>query len=236
MSKSLYLIPVPLDEESSIEANIPNDAINIVRELKHFIVENEKTARAFLKKYGIITPQKDLNIIVYNKRDKLPMSHYFNLFKETDSVGLMSEAGCPGVADPGAEIVNEAHKRNYNVMPFIGPSSILLALMASGFNGQQFCFHGYIPIDKADRIKRIKDLEAQSLRYRQTQIFIETPFRNNHLFDDIVKNCKPTTQLCVAANINAKDQLIKTRTIADWKNHKPELHKIPVVFIIYATI
>lgn len=236
MSKSLYLIPVPLDEESTIEANIPNDAINIVRELKHFIVENEKTARAFLKKYGIITPQKDLNIIVYNKRDKLPMSHYFNLFKETDSVGLMSEAGCPGVADPGAEIVNEAHKRNYNVMPFIGPSSILLALMASGFNGQQFCFHGYIPIDKADRIKRIKDLEAQSLRFRQTQIFIETPFRNNHLFDDIVKNCKPTTQLCVAANINAKDQLIKTRTIADWKNHKPELHKIPVVFIIYATI
>lgn len=235
MSKSLYLIPVPLDEESSIEANIPAEAINIVRELKYFIVENEKTARAFLKKYGIFTPQKDLTIITYNKRDKLPMSHYFNLFKETDQVGLMSEAGCPGVADPGAEIVAEAHKRNYNVVPFIGPSSLLLALMASGFNGQQFCFHGYIPIDKADRIKRIKDLEAQSFRFRQTQIFIETPFRNNHLFDDIVKNCKPTTQLCVAANINAKDQLIKTRTIADWKNHKPELHKIPVVFIIYAT-
>lgn len=235
MSKSLYLIPVPLDEESSIEANIPNEAINIVRELKYFIVENEKTARAFLKKYGILTPQKDLQIMVYDKRDKLSISHYFKFFKETDQVGLMSEAGCPGVADPGAEIVAEAHKKNYNVIPFIGPSSILLALMSSGFNGQQFCFHGYIPIDKADRIKRIKDLEAQSFRFRQTQIFIETPFRNNHLFDDIIKNCKPSTQLCVAANINAKDQLIKTRTVAEWKDHKPELHKIPVVFILYAT-
>lgn len=235
MSKTLYLIPVPLDEESSIEANIPKEAINIVRELKHFIVENEKTARAFLKKYGILTPQKDLQIMVYDKRDKLSISHYFKFFKETDQVGLMSEAGCPGVADPGAEIVAEAHKKNYNVIPFIGPSSILLALMASGFNGQQFCFHGYIPIDKADRIKRLKDLEAQSFRFRQTQIFIETPFRNNHLFDDIIKNCKPSTQLCVAANINAKDQLIKTRTVADWKDHKPELHKIPVVFILYAT-
>jgi 16S rRNA (cytidine1402-2'-O)-methyltransferase len=235
MQKSLYLIPVPLDEESSIEANIPNEAINIVRELQYFIVENEKTARAFLKKYGILTPQKDLQIMVYDKRDKLSISHYFKFFKETDQVGLMSEAGCPGVADPGAEIVAEAHKKNYNVIPFIGPSSILLALMASGFNGQQFCFHGYIPIDKADRIKRIKDLEAQSFRFRQTQIFIETPFRNNHLFDDIIKNCKPSTQLCVAANINAEDQLIKTRSIADWKDHKPELHKIPVVFILYAT-
>lgn len=235
MQKSLYLIPVPLDEESSIEANIPSEAINIVRELKYFIVENEKTARAFLKKYGILTPQKDLQIMVYDKRDKLSISHYFKFFKETDQVGLMSEAGCPGVADPGAEIVAEAHKRNYNVIPFIGPSSILLALMSSGFNGQQFCFHGYIPIDKADRIKRIKDLEAQSFRFRQTQIFIETPFRNNHLFDDIIKNCKPSTQLCVAANINAKDQLIKTRTVAEWKDHKPELHKIPVVFILYAT-
>lgn len=234
MQKSLYLIPVPLDEESSIEANIPNDAIALVRELKHFIVENEKTARAFLKKYGIITPQKDLNIIVYNKRDKLPISHYFNFFKEADAVGLMSEAGCPGVADPGAEIVAEAHKRNILVHPLIGPSSILLALMSSGFNGQQFCFHGYIPIDKTDRIKRIKDLEAQSARFRQTQIFIETPFRNNHLFDDIIKSCKPNTQLCIACNINTKDQIIKTRSIADWKNHKPELHKLPTVFIIYA--
>lgn len=234
MQKNLYLIPVPLDDESAMEANIPNEAINIVRELKYFIVENEKTARAFLKKYNILSPQKDLNIIVYNKRDKLPISHYFNFFKETDKVGLMSEAGCPGVADPGAEIVAEAHKRNYNVIPFIGPSSILLALMSSGFNGQQFCFHGYIPIDKTDRIKRIKDLESQSARFRQTQIFIETPFRNNHLFDDIIKSCKPNTLLCIAANINAKDQLIKTRTIADWKNNKPELHKIPVVFILYA--
>ncbi len=232
-NKKLYLIPVSLDEEAPITNTLPNDVIDLVKGLTHFIVENEKTARAFLKKVGIITPQKDLTIIVYNKKDKLPLSHYFNLFEESKSVGLMSEAGCPGVADPGAELIREAHKRNIEVFPLVGPSSILLALMAAGFNGQQFTFVGYLPIDKTDRLKRIKDLEMVSEKYNITQIFIETPFRNNHLFDDIVKTCKPNTSLSIGVDITGKDQSLKTMSIAEWRNNKPELHKRPAVFVLY---
>ncbi len=231
--QKLYLIPVSLDEDAAITKTLPNDVIDIVKNLTHFIVENEKTARAFLKKVGIITAQKDLTILVYNKKDKLPLSHYFKLFDESKSIGLMSEAGCPGVADPGAEIIREAHKRNIEVVPFVGPSSILLALMAAGFNGQQFTFVGYLPIDKADRLKRIKDLEMVSEKYNITQLFIETPFRNNHLFDDIVKTCKPNTSLSIGVDITGKNQTLKTMSIAEWRNNKPELHKRPAVFVLY---
>ena len=159
MNKCLYLIPVSLDEEAPITNTLPNDAIETIKRLKFFIVENEKTARAYLKKIGITTPQKDLTILLHSKKDRLPISQYFKLFEQTDEIGLMSEAGCPGVADPGAEVIREAHKRNIEVFPFVGPSSILMALMSAGFNGQQFTFVGYLPIDKADRIKRIKDLD-----------------------------------------------------------------------------
>ncbi len=231
--QKLYLIPVSLDEDAAITKTLPNDVIDIVKNLTHFIVENEKTARAFLKKVGIITAQKDLTILVYNKKDKLPLSHYFKLFDESKSIGLMSEAGCPGVADPGAEIIREAHKRNIEVVPFVGPSSILLALMAAGFNGQQFTFVGYLPIDKADRLKRIKDLEMVSEKYNITQLFIETPFRNNHLFDDIIKTCKPNTSLSIGVDITGKNQTLKTMSIAEWRNNKPELHKRPAVFVLY---
>ncbi len=146
----------------------------------------------------------------------------------------MSEAGCPGVADPGAEVIREAHKRNIEVFPFVGPSSILMALMSAGFNGQQFTFVGYLPIDKADRIKRIKDLEMVSEKYNITQIFIETPFRNNHLFDDVVKNCKATTSLSIGVDITGANQSLKTMSIGDWRENKPELHKRPAVFVLYA--
>jgi 16S rRNA (cytidine1402-2'-O)-methyltransferase len=233
MNKRLYLIPVSLDEETAITSTLPNDVIEIVKELKVFIVENEKTARAYLKKIGIKTPQKDLTILLHSKKDKLPVSQYFKLYEQTDTIGLMSEAGCPGIADPGADIIREAHKRNVEVIPFIGPSSILMALMAAGFNGQQFTFVGYLPIDKSDRIKRIKDLEMVSEKYNITQIFIETPFRNNHLFDDVVKNCKPTTSLSIAVDITGLNQNLKTRTIAEWRVNKPELHKRPTVFVLY---
>lgn len=234
MSKRLYLIPVSLDEESPISNTLPNDTIEIIKRLTVFIVENEKTARAYLKKVGILTPQKDLTIVLHSKKDKLPISQYFKLYENTDEIGLMSEAGCPGIADPGADVVREAHRRNIEVIPFIGPSSILMALMAAGFNGQQFTFVGYLPIDKADRIKRIKDLEMVSEKYNITQIFIETPFRNNHLFDDVIKSCKPNTSLSIGVDITGVNQSLKTMSIGEWGKNKPELHKRPAVFVLYA--
>lgn len=234
MNKRLYLIPVSLDEEAPITNTLPQDAIEIIKRLTVFIVENEKTARAYLKKIGILTPQKDLTILLHSKKDRLPISQYFKLFDNTDEVGLMSEAGCPGVADPGAEVIREAHKRNIEVFPFVGPSSILMALMSAGFNGQQFTFVGYLPIDKVDRIKRIKDLEMVSEKYNITQIFIETPFRNNHLFDDVVKNCKATTSLSIGVDITGENQSLKTMTIGEWRENKPELHKRPAVFVLYS--
>ena len=234
MNKRLYLIPVSLDEDAPITNTLPQDAIETIKRLTVFIVENEKTARAYLKKIGISTPQKDLTILLHSKKDRLPISQYFKLFDNTDEIGLMSEAGCPGVADPGAEVIREAHKRNIEVFPFVGPSSILMALMSAGFNGQQFTFVGYLPIDKVDRIKRIKDLEMVSEKYNITQIFIETPFRNNHLFDDVVKNCKTTTSLSIGVDITGENQSLKTMTIGDWREHKPELHKRPAVFVLYS--
>lgn len=234
MNKRLYLIPVSLDEEAPITNTLPQDAIETIKRLTVFIVENEKTARAYLKKIGILTPQKDLTILLHSKKDRLPISQYFKLFDNTDEIGLMSEAGCPGVADPGAEVIREAHKRNIEVFPFVGPSSILMALMSAGFNGQQFTFVGYLPIDKVDRIKRIKDLEMVSEKYNITQIFIETPFRNNHLFDDVVKNCKATTSLSIGVDITGENQSLKTMTIGEWRENKPELHKRPAVFVLYS--
>ncbi len=234
MNKRLYLIPVSLDEETPITTTLPNDAIDVIKRLTVFIVENEKTARAYLKKVGILTPQKDLTIVLHSKKDRLPINQYFKLFETTDEIGLMSEAGCPGIADPGADVIREAHRRNIEVFPFVGPSSILMALMSAGFNGQQFTFVGYLPIDKADRIKRIKDLEMVSEKYNITQIFIETPFRNNHLFDDVVKNCKGTTSLSIGVDITGANQSLKTLSIDQWRENKPELHKRPAVFVLYA--
>ena len=145
----------------------------------------------------------------------------------------MSEAGCPGVADPGADIVAEAHKRNIKVVPLVGPSSILLALMASGFSGQSFTFHGYLPIDKADRSRRVKELEVQAERLKQTQIFIETPFRNNSMLDDVLKSCKPTTRLCIACNLTGEEEMVKTQTIAAWQANVPDLHKKPCIYLLF---
>lgn len=232
MNNRLYLIPVSIDEEAPITNTLPNDAIDIIKQLRFFIVENEKTARAYLKKVGIVTPQKDLTILLHSKKDRLPLMEYFKLFEQTNEVGLMSEAGCPGIADPGADIVADAHRRNIEVVPMIGPSSILLGVMASGMNGQNFAFVGYIPIDKAERLKRLAELDRSAEKFNQTQIFIETPFRNNHLFDDVVRSCKPTTRLCIAAGIGSKEPFIKTMSIADWQQNKPELHKIPCIFIL----
>src|ERR1700712_352782 len=185
---TLYLIPVPLAEEAAAKSFTPY-LVDTINSIKEYIVENEKTARKFLKEAGLKTPQSELLIHDYSKHNRdMGNADFFKGLQAGNDVGLMSEAGCPGIADPGAEVVDKAHRMGIKVVPLVGPSSILLALMASGFNGQSFIFHGYLPIDKVLRSKRIRELEGLSDRLFQTQIFIETPFRNNSLLDEIIKS------------------------------------------------
>lgn len=148
-------------------------------------------------------------------------------------MGVISEAGCPAVADPGADVVAIAQKRNFKVVPLVGPSSIILSVMGSGFNGQSFAFHGYLPIEPADRMRRLKELEARVYSENQTQLFIETPYRNHKMLEDILKTCRPQTKLCIAANITCEGEFIKTKTVKEWKGKLPELNKIPCIFLIY---
>ncbi|MGJ1266310.1 SAM-dependent methyltransferase [Sphingobacterium spiritivorum] len=235
MSKGiLYLLPVPLSDAAAMASYTPylQETINTLDE---YIVENEKTARKFLKQAGLSIPQQQLIIHDYGKhhRDQGNKQEFFKGLMSGKNVGLMSEAGCPGVADPGADIVAEAHNKGIKVVPLVGPSSILLALMASGFSGQKFAFQGYLPIDKSDRNRKIKDLEAQAYRDKQTQIFIETPFRNNTLFAELLKVCKPQTKICVACNLTAQDEFVLTLTVDQWKKRKDDFHKKPAIFLLY---
>jgi 16S rRNA (cytidine1402-2'-O)-methyltransferase len=230
---TLYLIPVPLAEEASDKSFTPflTDTVNSIKE---YIVENEKTARRFLKEAGLKTPQSELIIHDYGKHNRADgTADFFKGLQAGSDVGLMSEAGCPGVADPGAEIVEKAHRMGIKVVPLVGPSSILLALMASGFSGQSFAFHGYLPIEKADRSKRIRELENLSERNDQTQIFIETPFRNNPLLEEILKTAHPKTRLCIACDLTSATEFVQTKTIAEWQKRIPELHKRPAIFLLY---
>ena len=229
----LYLLPVPLAENTAI-AVLPATHTELINHIRHYVVENEKTARKWLKEMGLKTPQSELEILVYGKHsEKQNLAPYFKAIKDGNDVALMSEAGCPGIADPGAELVAEAHRLGVEVVPLTGPSSILLSLMASGFNGQSFAFHGYLPIDKSARSKRLKELESMAERFSQSQIFIETPFRNNQLLDDILYSAHPQTQLCIACDITAESEFIQTKTLANWKKEKPDLHKRPAIFILY---
>ena len=230
---TLFLIPVPLAENAMQKSFTPflTETINVI---KTYIVENEKTARKFLKEAGIKTSQSELLIHDYGKHKRgNSLVPYFTQLMSGIDVGLMSEAGCPGIADPGAEIVAEAHKRGIKVLPLVGPNSMILALMASGLSGQSFAFHGYLPIDKVERAKRIKELENLSVKHKQTQLFMETPFRNNHLLDDVLKNCQSSTQLCIASNINGENEFIKTLSVGMWKSERIDLHKKPTVFLLY---
>ncbi|RLJ71902.1 SAM-dependent methyltransferase [Pedobacter alluvionis] len=229
---TLYLIPVPLAEEVAHKTFTPY-LVDTINQIDTYIVENSKTARKFLKEAGLKTPQKDLIVHDYGKHNRTDLGQFFAELNAGKDVGLMSEAGCPGIADPGADIVAEAHKRGIKVVPLVGPSSILLALMASGFNGQSFAFWGYLPIDKEQRTKRIKDLDLSASRYKQTQIFIETPFRNNQLFEEVLKSCKPNTQVCVASNLTATDEFIKTQSVYNWRKEEIDLHKQPTIFLLY---
>jgi len=230
---TLFLIPVPLADNAAHKSFTPF-LVDTINSINTYIVENEKTARRFLKEAGLKTPQSELLIHDYGKHKRgNSLVPFFKELNEGTDVGLMSEAGCPGVADPGADIVAEAHRRNIKVVPLVGPNAMLQALMASGFSGQSYAFTGYLPIDKGERSKRIKDLEQLSQRYRQTQLFMETPFRNNQLLEEVLKNCQPNTLLCIASNINGEDEFIKTLPISLWRKEKVDLHKKPTVFLIY---
>ncbi len=230
---TLFLIPVPLAEHASSRSFTPFLS-KTVSEIREYIVENEKTARRFLKEAGITIPQSELIIHDYGKHSRNTDQHVFirSLLNGQD-VGLMSEAGCPGIADPGSDIVALAHLRGIKVVPLVGPSSILLALMASGFNGQSFTFHGYLPIDKGARAKKIRELEGNAERLGQTQIFIETPFRNNQLLEEVLRSCHPQTRLCIGCNLTGEDEMIRTLTISEWKKQGPDLHKKPAIFLLF---
>lgn len=233
MSKGkLYLFPTSLGD-GAIDKVIPSFNTELIDTINIYIVENVKTARRFLKKSGIKTPIDELTFFELNKRTQLhDLPTYIKPLLEGNNVGLLSEAGCPGVADPGADIVGIAHQNEIEVAPLIGPSSILLSLMASGFNGQSFCFNGYLPKEQKDRVRKIKELERIVFQRNQTQLFIETPYRNQHLLEDILKNCSPKTKLCVAVDITSETEVIKTKTVEDWKKTKINLQKRPCIFLI----
>ena len=233
LTPQLYLIPCGLSTETAPELYLSANTIEIIRQLKVFIVENEKSARAFLKQCAIETPQAELTIFELDKHDpKQNINSFLDPLKNKVPTGLLSEAGCPAVADPGARVVAAAHKANIKVKPLIGPSSILLALMASGLDGQRFCFHGYLPIDRSERIKTLQQLERSAQQRNETQIFIEAPYRNNPMLKDILSSCNNETRLCIASNIDTNEESIRTLRIQEWKKQIPELHKIPVVFLI----
>jgi 16S rRNA (cytidine1402-2'-O)-methyltransferase len=230
---TLYLIPVPLAENAAAKSFTPY-LVDTINSIKEYIVENEKTARRFLKEAGLTTPQSELTIHDYGKHNREAVGgEFFKGLQAGKDVGLMSEAGCPGIADPGAEIVEKAHRMGIKVVPLVGPSSILLALMASGFNGQSFTFHGYLPIDKVERARSIKELEAAAIKNNQTQLFIETPFRNNPMLEEILRTCSPKTRLCIACDLTSATELVQTKTIAEWQKKVPELHKRPTIFLLF---
>jgi 16S rRNA (cytidine1402-2'-O)-methyltransferase len=228
----LYLIPVFLSETDPSEV-FPDENLRIISGLDNFIVEDLRTARRTLRKIGYEKNFDQVTFYLLNEHTDISEIYSFlDKTKQGEDIGLMSEAGIPCVADPGFEIVNLAHQDSLRVKPLIGPSSIVLALMASGFNGQQFVFHGYLPIDKPNRKNAILKLESTALNTNQTQIFIETPYRNNKLFTDLLSYCKAETKLCVARDITGLTEFIKTKTIGKWKNEKVDLHKVPAVFLI----
>ncbi len=234
MAGKLYLIPSFLGSENSNEV-FPELNRKLVSQLKYFIVEEERTARRFLKKLvpEIIIDQLSFKLL-NEHTNEVEISSYLMPI-ETESIGLISEAGVPCVADPGSTLVKLAHEKNIEVIPLVGPSSILLALMASGLNGQNFAFRGYLPIKKDEKVMVIKSLEKRSYQENQTQIFIEAPYRNNQLIEDITTICEPNTLFCIACDLTLPSQFIKTATIREWKNKKPDIHKRPAIFILKKT-
>ena len=229
----LYLIPTTLGDNEPLEV-LPLSVRKAIEQIDYYIVENEKSARRFIKK---ITPRKSQENLAIHLIDKFTQEqdtqHYLDVCNDGIDVGLLSEAGNPAIADPGSNMVILAHQKNIRVVPLVGPSSILLAMMSSGFNGQNFAFNGYLPIDANDRKHKLKQLEKQSKTENQSQIFIETPYRNDQLFTHLCQVLTPATHLCIAADITLSTEYIRTFSIKDWKSHKPNLHKRPAIFIIH---
>ncbi|MFO7872923.1 MAG: SAM-dependent methyltransferase [Bacteroidales bacterium] len=229
----LFLIPSSLGEED-INAVWPAAHHALINRLRYYIVENIRTARRFLKKTGYEGTFEEVTFYLLDKHTpEREQTDFLQAAKQGHDIGLLSEAGCPGIADPGQMIVDSAHHMNIPVHPLVGPSSILLALMASGMNGQQFCFHGYLPISKKERIKKIRELEEMSRQSGATQIFMETPFRNNAMMEDLIKSGRPDSKLCVAADLTMDSEYIKNQTIRKWASTQwPDLHKRPAIFLL----
>jgi 16S rRNA (cytidine1402-2'-O)-methyltransferase len=226
----LYLIPTFLSENTGV---LPSDVIDIASDIDEFIVENEKSARQFLKSINTKIKQSDLKLHLLNEHTTdEEISLLLEPLKKKKAIGLLSEAGCPGVADPGAAVVRMAHENNIKVIPLTGPSSILLALMASGLNGQSFIFHGYLPRDSAQRKIRLSLLGKDALNKNQTQIFIETPYRNQQILNDILQICPDNINLCIACDLTSKNELVQTKTISGWKKKIPEINKRPAIFLL----
>lgn len=235
MAGTLFLIPVPLGPTAPQES-LPANVLATVRPLTHFVVEQAKTARAFLKAAGTDTPLQELQLEELNEHTKADdLDRLLAPLRAGHDIGLLSEAGCPAVADPGADLVALAQKENIRVVPLIGPSSLLLALMASGLNGQRFAFQGYLPAKEAERTKALRELEIESRKRKQTQMFIETPYRNQALFKSIVQACQMATRLTVATDLTLASESVVTRTIAQWKKQTPpDIERRPTVFLLLA--
>ncbi len=235
MSKKgkLYLIPATLGETGETAEVIPIKINHLINTITEYIVENEKSARHYLKKLGI---NESLNNIILHPLNQHTLSkeilHYLDSIEVGKNIGLISEAGCPAIADPGEVIVKLAHKKNIQVIPLVGPSSLLLSLMASGMNGQNFTFNGYLPKERNERILKIRELERIVNQKKQTQLFIETPYRNIHLLEDILLYCNNETQLCIACDLTLPTELIKTKSIQEWKKQLPDINKRPTIFLL----
>lgn len=230
---TLYLIPTTLGD-TELDKILPSGNAEIVSSIRYFIVENIRTTRRFLKKINREINIDEITFFELNQHTKPEeISRFLQPLKAGNDMGIISEAGCPAIADPGAYVVALAQTQNFNVVPLVGPSSILLSLMASGFNGQSFAFLGYLPVQQGERIKALKKMENRIYSEHQTQIFIETPYRNMKMLEDIIATCQPDTKLCIAADITLDTEFIKTKTVSAWKNQFPDLNKRPTIFLIY---
>ena len=233
METALYLLPVTLGD-TPLRNVLPSYNSDVIGGIRHFIVENVRTARRFLRQ---VDPQFDIDGSCFYELNKhtspQDISTFLQPLYDGKPMGVISEAGCPAVADPGADVVAIAQRKGIKVVPLVGPSSIILSVMASGFNGQSFAFHGYLPIKPDERTRKLRQLEQRIYNENETQLFIETPYRNGKMIEDILKTCRPQTKLCVAANLTCSDEFVQTRTIKEWRGKIPELSKIPCIFLLY---
>ena len=232
MSPIVYLIPCVLDENAT--NTIPLYIVDAIKDCKVIFAENERTARRFFKTICKDIVIDDFEWFTIHKAEEEQKNTFRTKVNEGKNIAIISEAGCPGIADPGQILIELAQQMNLTIKPLVGPSSILLALMASGMNGQQFEFVGYLPIDNFERIKMIKELEVNSQKKRSSIIFIETPYRNNQLIETLLKTCKPSTKICIAAELTGPDEYVKTKTVANWQKEKTDFHKKPVIFLMLA--